>query len=117
MRRHAVRRAGRRLLHGEGGADTLNGDDGDDTLEGGAAGDVHNGGAGFDTADYSARTEPVTADLDGAADDGETAEADNVRPDIEQLLGGAGDDTLTGNNAANVLDGGVGNDVLEAKTN
>ena len=101
------------ILHGEAGADTLNGDDGDDTLEGGAGGDVHNGGTGFDTADYSARTEPVTADLDGAADDGETAEADNVRPDVERLLGGGGDDTLTGNNAANVLDGGVGNDTLD----
>ncbi|HEX5620620.1 MAG TPA: calcium-binding protein [Solirubrobacteraceae bacterium] len=101
------------VLHGEGAADTLSGDDGDDTLEGGAGGDVHNGGTGFDTADYSARTEPVTADLDGAADDGETAEADNVRPDVERLLGGAGDDTLTGNNAANVLDGGVGNDILD----
>ena len=60
---------------------------------------MHNGGAGLDTADYSARIASVTVDLDGAADDGETAEADNVRPDVERLLGGAGDDTLTGNNA------------------
>ena len=58
----------------------LNGDDGADILEGGAGGDTHAGGAGFDTADYSARTATVTADLDGAADDGETAEVDNVRP-------------------------------------
>jgi Ca2+-binding RTX toxin-like protein len=100
-------------LRGEAGADVLNGDDGDDTLEGGAGGDTHTGGAGFDTADYTARIASVTADLDGAADDGETAEADNVRPDVERLLGGSGDDTLTGNNAVNVLAGGAGNDLLD----
>jgi Ca2+-binding RTX toxin-like protein len=100
-------------LHGDGAADTLNGDDGDDTLEGGAGGDTQNGGAGFDTADYSARTVAVTVTLDGSANDGETAEADNVKPDIERLLGGAGDDTLTGNNGINVLDGRDGNDTLD----
>jgi Ca2+-binding RTX toxin-like protein len=100
-------------LHGEGGADVLNGDDGDDVLEGGAGGDTHNGGAGVDTADYTGRTAAVTADLDSAADDGETAEADNVKTDVEVLLGGAGDDTLTGNNGENVLSGGGGNDTLD----
>ena len=82
-------------------------------LEGGAAGDVHSGGAGTDTADYSARTYAVTADIDGAADDGETAEADNVRPDVERLVGGSADDTLVGNAGANVLDGGDGDDSLD----
>ncbi len=105
--------AGADTLAGGGGADVLNGDDGDDILEGGAGGDTHAGGAGFDTADYSARTAAVTADLDGAADDGETAEVDNVRPDVERLLGGAGNDTLTGNNATNVLSGAAGDDVLD----
>jgi Ca2+-binding RTX toxin-like protein len=100
-------------LRGEALADVLNGDDGDDVLDGGAGGDTHTGGTGFDTADYGARTATVTADLDGAADDGETSEADNVRPDVERLVGGAGDDTLTGNNATNVLAGGDGNDLLD----
>ena len=100
-------------LRGEAGADVLNGDAGDDVLDGGAGGDTHAGGAGHDSADYTARIASVTVDLDGAADDGETAEADNVRPDVERLLGGAGDDTLTGNNAANVLEGGGGNDLLD----
>jgi Ca2+-binding RTX toxin-like protein len=100
-------------LRGEAGGDTLNGDDGDDVLEGGAGSDTHAGGAGLDAADYSARTVNVTVDLDGAADDGETAENDNVRPDVERLLGGAGDDTLTGNNGANVLSGGAGLDLLD----
>ena len=100
-------------LHGEGAADMLNGDDGDDVLEGGAGGDTHNGGAGIDTADYGSRTASVTASLDGSANDGETVEVDNVKPDIERLLGGSGDDTLTGNNAVNVLEGGAGDDLLD----
>jgi Ca2+-binding RTX toxin-like protein len=100
-------------LKGEGGNDTLSGDDGDDVLDGGAGSDVHNGGAGFDIADYSARTTAVTADLDGAADDGETVEADNVKPDVEEIDGGSGDDTLTGNNAVNVLRGAQGDDTLD----
>ena len=100
-------------LHGEAGADILNGEDGADVLEGGAGGDTHNGGTGIDTADYSSRTASVTADLDGSADDGETVEVDNVKPDVERLLGGSGDDTLTGNNAVNVLEGGSGDDLMD----
>jgi Ca2+-binding RTX toxin-like protein len=101
------------VLRGEAGADVLSGDDGDDVLEGGSGGDSFAGGAGLDTADYSARTVALTIDLDGAADDGETVENDNVRPDTERVLGGSGDDTLTGNNAVNVLAGGAGNDLLD----
>jgi Ca2+-binding RTX toxin-like protein len=100
-------------LKGDAGNDTLNGDDGDDVLDGGAGSDVHNGGTGFDIADYSARTTAVTADLDGAADDGETVEADNIKPDVEEIDGGSGDDTLTGNNGVNVLRGGAGDDTLD----
>jgi hypothetical protein len=43
----------------------------------------------FDIADYSARTTAVTATLDGSANDGETAETDNVKPDVEQIIGGS----------------------------
>ena len=101
------------VLRGEASADVLNGDDGDDVLEGGSGGDTFAGGVGLDAADYSARTVALTIDLDGAADDGETVENDNVRPDVERVLGGSGDDTLTGNNAVNVLSGGPGNDLLD----
>jgi Ca2+-binding RTX toxin-like protein len=100
-------------LKGEGGNDTLNGDGGNDALDGGTGADTHNGGSGFDLADYSLRTTAVTADLDGAADDGETVEADNVKPDVEEIDGGSGDDVLTGNNAVNVISGGAGDDVLD----
>ena len=105
--------AGDDTLEGGAGNDTLNGDDGSDMLEGGAGGDTHNGGAGFDSADYRARTASVTASLDGSANDGETVEVDNVKPDVERLLGGGGDDTLTGNNGVNTLEGGAGDDLMD----
>ena len=66
------------------------GGDGNDQLEGGAGNDVFHegsaangsdameGDAGADTADYSARTNPVTVSLDGNSNDGEAGEGDNV---------------------------------------
>jgi Ca2+-binding RTX toxin-like protein len=104
---------GNDTLRGDLGTDILNGDDGDDTLDGGSGNDTFNGGAGTDTADYSSRTTAVTVTLEGTANDGETAETDNVKPDIERVVGGSGDDTLTGNNGLNVLDGRDGNDTLD----
>lgn len=44
-----------------------------------------------------------------SANDGEAGENDYVASDIENLTGGSGDDLLSGNAAANLLDGGPGN--------
>jgi Ca2+-binding RTX toxin-like protein len=99
------------------GDDLLSGDAGDDTLCGGpgpGAGldnDAINGGDGVDRIFYP-RVHSVSVSLDGAANDGETGEADNVRADVEQVTGGAGNDTLTGNDGPNLLDGGPGADTL-----
>ena len=41
----------------------------------------------------------MTADLDGLAGDGEAGENDTIAADVETLVGGTGDDTLTGNTA------------------
>lgn len=51
------------LLEGRGGADTLRGGADDDTLISGAGNDRLDGGTGFDTADYSANTRAIVADL------------------------------------------------------
>jgi Ca2+-binding RTX toxin-like protein len=108
--------AGDDTLVGGDGNDTLNGGDGDDVFDEGSAsngGDVMNGGAGVDVVDYSARTADLTVTMDGAAaNDGESGEADNVKGDVEDILGGDGDDTITGNALANVITGGDGDDVL-----
>ena len=99
-------------LTGGTGTDTLTGDPDANLLDGGAGADVLNGGGGTDTATYASRTAPVTADIDGAADDGEAAEGDNVATDVENLTGGSGGDTLTGNASTNRLDGGPDADTL-----
>ncbi len=84
---------------GLGGDDTLNGGFGNDIVETGGQADGADridGGVGVDTIDFRARTRAVTVTVDaGGADDGEAGERDEVR-DTEQLLTGAGDDTLAG---------------------
>ena len=55
----------------------------------------------------------LVADLDGATgDDGSTGEKDTIGADVENLVGGWGNDTLTGSPAANRIDGGHGSDVI-----
>ena len=108
--------SGNDTLRGGGGADTLNGGDGNDIFDEGSSsngGDVFNGGAGTDTVDYSGRSSAVTVTMDGvAANDGEALETDNVKVDIENIKGGGGNDTLTGNLLANEISGGDGDDTL-----
>jgi Ca2+-binding RTX toxin-like protein len=108
--------AGDDTLVGGDGNDTLNGDADDDTFDEGSAsngGDIMNGGAGTDVVDYSARTGDLTVTMDGAtANDGEASEADNVKGDVEDILGGDGGDDITGNALANVITGGDGDDTL-----
>jgi Ca2+-binding RTX toxin-like protein len=111
-------------IHGGDGDDTLRGgssDDlllgegGDDTLIGGTGADQINGGDGIDLADYAALLDPVTVTLDGVANDGTGDEQDDVLPDVENVRGGAGNDTLTGNDRANTLSGGDGNDFINSR--
>jgi Ca2+-binding RTX toxin-like protein len=103
-------------LTGDTGNDTLNGGDGDDTFDEETAsngGDIFNGGAGTDVLDYSARTVALVVTMDGVlANDGEALEVDNVKADVENILGGTAGDNITGNNGNNVMTGGAGADIL-----
>ena len=94
---------------------TLAGGDGDDTLRGGAAADTFAGGAGEDGVTYDDRSAAVNASLDGLANDGASGEGDLIGTDVEDLTGGSGNDTLTGDLRANVLSGGAGNDTLTGR--
>lgn len=100
-------------LAGGPDVDTLDGGPGDDALDGGGAADVLQGGGDRDAADYTRRVGPVSLTLDVEANDGADGEGDRIASDVEDLRGGAGDDTLTGNDKPNVLDGGGGNDSLD----
>ncbi len=110
---------GNDLLAGGAGDDSLNGNWGDDVLEGGAGNDILNGYWGTDTASYAQDTAGVSATL-SISDDGTpsgtvtgAATGTDTLVNIENLVGGFGNDTLTGNAYPNVLEGGPGDDVLD----
>lgn len=110
-------------LIGVPGEDFLLGGEGNDSLNGGDLSDVMRGGPGTDKAAYPGRATDVIANLDGLANDGSIGENDEIEDDVEDLEGGNGSDTLTGNAQANFLHGGTagsdklfgqaGNDTLE----
>jgi Ca2+-binding RTX toxin-like protein len=99
-------------LRGGAGTDTLLGVDGNDKLDGGPDADVMDGGDGTDTVDYEGRPRKVTVTLDDVANDGEPLEGDNVRRNVENVLGGTLGDDLSGDSDANTLDGGPGEDLV-----
>ncbi|ABD05515.1 Hemolysin-type calcium-binding region [Rhodopseudomonas palustris HaA2] len=98
-------------LQGNAGDDELLGGAGNDTLLGGAGDDTIDGGDGIDTADYAFDIAGVTVDLSAGEASGDDAGYDTLVA-IENVTGGAGDDTLIGDGNANVLSGGAGDDVL-----
>ncbi len=100
------------ILKGGAGIDTLTGGTGADTLSGGAGNDALNGGAGVDTADYSADSAGVVANIALGTATGSATGNDTLAA-IENLTGGSGNDTLTGDGAVNSLIGGAGNDALD----
>ncbi|MGF6228197.1 Ca2+-binding RTX toxin-like protein [Inquilinus ginsengisoli] len=102
---------GHDTLNGLGGADTLNGMSGNDLLVGGAGADRLDGGDGTDTADYSGSIGGVTINLAGGTGKGGDAEGDTLAG-VEAVKGSVYGDTMTGDGAANVLDGLQGDDVL-----
>jgi len=118
--------AGNDTLRGAIGNDSLFGQLGDDFLQGGTGADVLRGNRGIDTASYSASTLDLVITLDALANDGQAGELDNVRPDIEIVIGGEGNDSITGslisntlygNGGFDTLDGSDGNDALFGGTN
>jgi len=98
-------------LVGLAGADQLDGGAGDDVLEGGLGADRLIGGTGRDTASYALAGAAVTVDLlKPTANAGEAA--GDTFSGIEDVLGSAYGDRLSGDNGANTLSGGAGNDTL-----
>jgi Ca2+-binding RTX toxin-like protein len=96
------------------GADLLKGDDGNDTIDGGYGPDVIFGGAGVDTTTYADRgpREPVRVSIDpdfkpGDIPDGGAGEGDSIY--TENVVGGAGNDTLSGVNSEPHQDAGLSN--------
>ena len=99
-------------LTGAAGDDRLTGGLGADVLAGGAGNDVLKGGAGIDTADYGDATGPVTLTLGTTAAQATGGAGTDSLSGIENVIGSAFADVLTGNLLANRLDGAAGNDRL-----
>jgi serralysin len=70
------------------------------------------GGADIDTASYSGATAGVVASLANAAINTGFAAGDTYNS-VENLAGSKFDDSLFGNNSANVINGGAGNDTIK----
>ncbi|WP_225767190.1 M10 family metallopeptidase C-terminal domain-containing protein [Inquilinus sp. Marseille-Q2685] len=100
-------------LTGNAGINVLRGTNGNDVLRGAAGADTLNGGVGVDTATYSESAIGVTIDLTAGIGIGGNAQGDTLAG-IENVNGSQGNDTLTGDGAANVLRGMNGNDILRS---
>ncbi|HEV8291215.1 MAG TPA: hypothetical protein VGP94_04810, partial [Tepidisphaeraceae bacterium] len=93
---------GNDLISGGDRSNRLCGEAGHDTLVGSSGRDQFIGGLGIDTADYSKRLDDLVITLDGKPNDGRPTvaevkgEGDNVMSDVEVVIGGVGDDSITG---------------------
>jgi Ca2+-binding RTX toxin-like protein len=99
-------------LFGGTGNDTLNGGLGDDTLQGGGGNDVIAGGLGRDTATYAGASGAVAVSLAITTSQNTGGSGFDTLTGIENLVGGNGNDRLTGDFQDNRLEGGAGNDTL-----
>ena len=105
-------------ISGGDGNDTLTGGIAGDTLSGGADNDVLvglggndtlDGGIDNDTASYADATNDVTASLVSATATGVDIGTDAL-VEIENVTGGAGNDSITGDESSNFLQGNGGDD-------
>ncbi len=105
------------FLTGNKLVNVLSGGSGDDTLVGGGGADTLIGGAGLrDLVDYSSSDDGVIVDL--IAGTGITSDSGpDILSGIEDVIGSAFADTLTGNTAQNILRGGNGADSINAANN
>ncbi len=82
-----------------------------DRIEGNSVANRLDGGLSIDTLSYASDTVGVNVRLDGSIASGGNAEGDQILG-FENLMGGAGDDTLGGSSGANIIEGGAGNDTI-----
>jgi Ca2+-binding RTX toxin-like protein len=102
-------------ITGDAAANSLTGGAGNDTINGLGGNDTINGGSGIDTASYDtvAAGVNVSLALQGSAQNTGAAGSD-LLISIENLIGTAFNDTITGDGANNSLASGAGNDTIFA---
>ena len=119
---HVVGSAGDDTITGNEEDNTLRGSSGDDRVEGRGGNDTfvcslfdgddqYDGGDGSDTYSAVCATEQVQINLRAGYANGHEIGHDELE-DIENAIGGSGNDTITGTAAVNVLSGGAGHDIF-----
>jgi len=108
---------GNDTLVGSGLGETLDGGDGNDTIVGLSGADTISGGDGNDTASYAENDGKVVVALTmGTADEydaaGSTVLSTDTLVGLENVIGSAFDDALTGDGNNNVLSGLGGDDII-----
>ena len=97
---------------GRDSAEVFIGNASNDTFKGSSGADIFDGGGGLNVADYSAETAALDVNLQSNVNTGGGAQGDRLY-NIQTLLGGSGNDTLTGDaSRATTLQGNAGNDSL-----
>jgi Ca2+-binding RTX toxin-like protein len=101
-------------VFGEDGNDHIRAGDGDDFVSGGNGLDGLSGGAGNDTASYAEKAEAISVTLAGSNVANLTAGGvlEDTLSEVENLIGGSGNDILRGDGLNNRLEGGIGDDSL-----
>lgn len=127
---------GNDMLYGDAGSDRIFGDAGNDLIDAGTGNDTAHGGdgndmfvassgdgddtyygdAGIDTLDMAAITASLTVDLGtGFAGRGSASSSQSGSDtlwNVENVVTGSGNDTITASSAVNIIDGGAGNDTF-----
>jgi Ca2+-binding RTX toxin-like protein len=98
-------------LTGSTGDNWIRGNDGNDTITGSAGNDTLEGGNGTDQLVYTAYTSALSINLATGAVTGADGKVE-VISGFENVLGGTGNDTITGSSIAESIAGGSGNDSL-----
>ncbi|MEP5758384.1 MAG: calcium-binding protein [Litoreibacter sp.] len=104
-------RAGNDRIDGGNGDDDHYGGDGDDYILGNVGDDFFDGGAGTDTIDFSYSSNHFSLDLSQSNAIFASGFVEQVL-NFENIIGGSGNNMLTGSVLDNVIDGGDGNDTL-----
>ncbi|HEV3323664.1 MAG TPA: calcium-binding protein [Solirubrobacteraceae bacterium] len=122
-------------LYGEGGNDEITGGASGKSLEAGGEGtnklgitfnleapdaDSYDGGnetfdgeGGISTVSFYGAPGPVTAKVDGLPDSGVAGQHDTIEPNVTEVDGSEGNDTLIAGTGPIILDGEGGNDLIE----
>ena len=99
-------------IRGFAGNDSIIGGTGADSLDGGTGADTLSGGSGNDTADYQYSSTAVNVNLMLATAQAGGDAAGDILSSIENVVGSAYNDTITGDSGANIITGGAGADTL-----